>query len=84
MINKTIEICLKNRFLVIAAFALIIIWGFSAMNNTPIDAIPDIGENFGGRDHSTVIHAYDKIQKDLKRNQNVKNLINRLMLEINC
>lgn len=45
--------------------------------------LPNIGENFGGRDHSTVIHACEKIQKDLKRNQNVKNLINRLMLEIN-
>ena len=45
--------------------------------------LPDIGENFGGRDHSTVIHACGKIQKDLKRNQNVNNLINRLMLEIN-
>lgn len=45
--------------------------------------LPDIGEHFGGRDHSTVIHAYEKIQKDLKKNQNVKNLINRLMLEIN-
>ncbi|MFH1479533.1 MAG: chromosomal replication initiator protein DnaA [Candidatus Omnitrophota bacterium] len=45
--------------------------------------LPDIGERFGGRDHSTVIHACDKIQKDLKKNQNVKNFINRLMLEIN-
>jgi chromosomal replication initiator protein len=44
--------------------------------------LPDIGECFGGRDHSTVIHACDKIQRDLKRNQNVKNLINRLLLEI--
>ncbi|MFH1507260.1 MAG: CusA/CzcA family heavy metal efflux RND transporter [Candidatus Omnitrophota bacterium] len=44
MINKIIEICLKNRFLVIAAFALIIVWGFSSMKDTPVDAIPDIGE----------------------------------------
>ncbi len=44
MINKIIEVCLKNRFLVIAAFALIIFWGFNAMRNTPVDAIPDIGE----------------------------------------
>ncbi|MFH1853810.1 MAG: chromosomal replication initiator protein DnaA [Candidatus Omnitrophota bacterium] len=44
--------------------------------------LPDIGECFGGRDHSTVIHAYDKIQADFKKNQNVKNLINRLILEI--
>jgi len=45
--------------------------------------LPDIGEQFGGRDHSTVIHACSKIQKEIKKNQNVKNLINRLMLEIN-
>jgi Cu(I)/Ag(I) efflux system membrane protein CusA/SilA len=44
MINKIIEICLKNRFLVIAAFGLLIVWGFSAMKETPVDAIPDIGE----------------------------------------
>ena len=44
MINKIIEVCLKNRFLVIAAFALLILWGFSSIKNTPIDAIPDIGE----------------------------------------
>ncbi len=45
--------------------------------------LPDIGERFGGRDHSTVIHACEKIHKELRKNQNVKNLINRLMLEIN-
>ncbi len=44
--------------------------------------LPDIGEHFGGRDHSTVIHAYEKIQKELKKDQNVKNLINRLLLEV--
>ena len=44
MINKIIEACLKNRFLVIAAFVLIIVWGFSSMKETPVDAIPDIGE----------------------------------------
>ncbi len=44
MVNKLIEVCLKNRFLVIATFALLIVWGFSSMKETPIDAIPDIGE----------------------------------------
>ncbi len=44
--------------------------------------LPEIGEYFGGRDHSTVIHAYDKIGADLKKNQNVKNLIQKLALDI--
>ena len=44
MINKIIETCLKNRFLVIAGFVLIIFWGIVSMNDIPVDAIPDIGE----------------------------------------
>ena len=30
-------------------------------------SLPKIGEEFGGRDHTTVIHAYDKIQQDMKK-----------------
>lgn len=44
--------------------------------------LPDIGEHFGGRDHSTVIHACGKVESDLKKNQNVKNLLQKLMLDI--
>ena len=44
--------------------------------------LPEIGGHFGGRDHSTVIHACDKIDTDLKKNQNVKNLVQKLMLDI--
>lgn len=44
MINRTIEWCLKNRFLVISAVILICFFGYRAMMRTPVDAIPDIGE----------------------------------------
>lgn len=44
MINKLIEACMKNRVLVITAFILIILWGIFAIRETPVDAIPDIGE----------------------------------------
>jgi len=30
---------------------------------------PDIGEKLGKRDHSTVIHSYEKISKEINRNQ---------------
>ena len=45
MINKVIEYSLRNKFVVLALFLLIIGWGYWALTNTPIDAIPDIGEN---------------------------------------
>jgi Cu(I)/Ag(I) efflux system membrane protein CusA/SilA len=45
MINKIIEYSLRNKFIILALFFLIIGWGYWALNRTPIDAIPDIGEN---------------------------------------
>lgn len=44
MIDRIIEICLKNRLLVIGIFVLIVVWGIWAMRTTPVDAIPDIGD----------------------------------------
>jgi chromosomal replication initiator protein len=35
-------------------------------------SLPKIGEEFGGRDHTTVIHAHDKISKMLKDNQQLQ------------
>ena len=29
-------------------------------------SLPKIGEYFGGRDHTTVLHAYDKISSEIK------------------
>jgi chromosomal replication initiator protein len=35
-------------------------------------SLPKIGSEFGGRDHSTVIHAHEKISKQLKEDQNLQ------------
>ena len=45
-------------------------------------SLPEIGEQFGGRDHTTVLHAYEKIKKDIKRDQKVKSLVDKLLVEI--
>jgi Cu(I)/Ag(I) efflux system membrane protein CusA/SilA len=45
MINRLIEFSLKNRFLVLLAYAMLAGWGYWALIRTPIDAIPDLSEN---------------------------------------
>jgi copper/silver efflux system protein len=45
VINWLIEVSLRNRFLVIAIFALVAGWGYWALRTTPIDAIPDLSDN---------------------------------------
>lgn len=41
-------------------------------------SFPRIGLEFGGKDHSTVIHAVDKITEDLKTNGQLKEIINEI------
>src|SRR5437870_9124287 len=45
MINKLIEFSLKNRFLILLAYAMLAAWAYWALIRTPIDAIPDLSEN---------------------------------------
>ncbi|NLY77127.1 MAG: chromosomal replication initiator protein DnaA [Tissierellia bacterium] len=45
-------------------------------------SLPKIGEEFGGRDHTTVIHAYDKITEDLSNSEEFKATIDRLIKDI--
>jgi len=45
-------------------------------------SLPKIGEEFGGRDHTTVIHAYDKIAADIENSHEFKNKINKMLKEI--
>ncbi|MBR4694106.1 MAG: chromosomal replication initiator protein DnaA [Bacilli bacterium] len=42
------------------------------------ESFPRIGLEFGGRDHSTVIHAVDKIESDLKENSKLKEIMNEI------
>ena len=38
-------------------------------------SFPQIGVDFGGRDHSTVMHAYKKIEKEIKEKNNTKLIV---------
>ena len=41
-------------------------------------SLPKIGDSFGGRDHTTVLHACDKISREIKTNQTLADEIKEL------
>src|SRR5690349_5292608 len=45
MINRLIELSLRNRVLVLVVYAALAGWGWWALRATPIDAIPDLSDN---------------------------------------
>ena len=45
MINRLIELALRNRFIVIVFYVGLAGWGWWALGATPIDAIPDLSDN---------------------------------------
>jgi len=45
MIHRLIEICLRNRGLVVGLYLGLAMWGYWALVHTPIDAIPDLSDN---------------------------------------
>lgn len=46
------------------------------------ESLPQIGNKFGGKDHTTVLHAHDKIAaevaNDTTLSQSIKNLIDNI------
>lgn len=47
------------------------------------ESFPKLGIEFGGKDHSTVIHSCDKIERELKVNKELYEIIENLKKEIN-
>lgn len=45
-------------------------------------SLPQVGEYFGGRDHTTVLHAYNKIRQDINKNNQTKKLVDNVVVKI--
>ena len=45
MINRLIELSLRNRIVIVAVYLALGVWGWWALIATPIDAIPDLSDN---------------------------------------
>ncbi len=41
-------------------------------------SLPNIGDCFGGRDHTTILHSYEKISEEIKTNQELRNTIENI------
>ena len=46
------------------------------------ESFPKIGIEFGGKDHSTVMHSVEKIEKEIKANKDLANQIEKLKKDI--
>ncbi len=45
-------------------------------------SLQEIGGFFGGRDHTTVIYAYDKINKEISKNEAITNIVNDILSQL--
>ena len=50
--------------------------------NMTNESFPKIGIEFGGKDHSTVMHSVEKIEKEVKDNKDLANIIEKLKKDI--
>lgn len=46
------------------------------------ESFPRIGMEFGGKDHTTVMHACEKIDKEMKKSKDFKNTIEQLKVKL--
>jgi chromosomal replication initiator protein len=46
-------------------------------------SLPKIGLEFGGRDHTTVMHAHRKVTMDIQQNRQLKAMIEQIIVKLN-
>jgi chromosomal replication initiator protein len=45
-------------------------------------SLPAIAQRFGGRDHTTVLHAHRKVQKQMLTDLSTRELVDRLLKDL--
>lgn len=46
------------------------------------ESLPKIGAEFGGKDHTTVMHSIDKIEKEIRNNKELANIVEKIKTNI--
>ena len=47
-------------------------------NHTEL-SFPEIGDKFGGKDHSSIIYAVNKVKKNLETNEKLEKILNNII-----
>ncbi len=65
MIQKLVDFALKNRFLVLAIVVMLLVWGGISFHNLPIDAYPDVADNYVNIITQWPGHSAEDIEKQI-------------------
>ena len=65
MIQRLVDSALKNRFLVLAVAVVLFIWGAISFHNLPVDAYPDVADNYVNIITQWPGHSAEDIEKQL-------------------
>jgi len=65
MIATLVDFALRNRFLVIAVAMMLFIWGIISFHNLPVDAYPDVADNYVNIITQWPGHSAEDIEKQI-------------------
>jgi cobalt-zinc-cadmium resistance protein CzcA len=65
MIQKIVDFALKNRFLILASVMMLLVWGGISFHNLPIDAYPDVADNYVNIITQWPGHSAEDIEKQI-------------------
>ena len=65
MIEQLVTFALKNRFLVLASVVMLLAWGAISFHNLPVDAYPDVADNYVNIITQWPGHSAEDIEKQI-------------------
>ncbi|MGA1984424.1 MAG: CusA/CzcA family heavy metal efflux RND transporter [Acidobacteriaceae bacterium] len=65
MIKSVVDFALKNRFLILAVALLLFVWGAISFHNLPVDAYPDVADNYVNVITQWPGHSAEDIEKQI-------------------
>jgi heavy metal efflux system protein len=65
MIQKLVEFALKNRFLVLVVVVMLFVWGGISFHELPVDAYPDVADNYVNIITQWPGHSAEDIEKQI-------------------